>query len=92
MNTDATETPGLTTGPVYVVSNSGAKHYDLETPEKNVWTNNGATQVLRGQGVTTYQVIVRVEEPAGLPLVPRRESSRAPRPTFPSAPSTTRSP
>jgi LPXTG-motif cell wall-anchored protein len=47
----------MTTGPVYVVSNSGAKHYDLETPEKNVWTNNGATQVLRGQGVTTYQVI-----------------------------------
>ena len=57
VNTDATETPGITTGPVYVVSNSGAKHYDLETPEKNVWTNNGATQVLRGQGVTTYQVI-----------------------------------
>ncbi len=57
VNTDATDTPGLTTGPVYVVSNSGAKHYDLETPEKNVWTNNGATQVLRGQGVTTYQVI-----------------------------------
>lgn len=57
VNTDATETPGLTTGPVYVVSNSGAKHYDLETAEKNVWTNNGATQVLRGQGVTTYQVI-----------------------------------
>ncbi|WP_417503268.1 fibronectin type III domain-containing protein [Microbacterium sp.] len=57
VNTDATETPGITTGPVYVVSNSGAKHYELETPEKNVWTNNGATQVLRGQGVTTYQVI-----------------------------------
>lgn len=57
VNTDATQTPGITTGPVYVVSNSGAKHYDLETAEKNVWTNNGATQVLRGQGVTTYQVI-----------------------------------
>ncbi|PRB03506.1 metallophosphoesterase [Microbacterium sp. MYb72] len=57
VNADATDTPGLTTGPVYVVSNSGAKYYDLETPEKNVWTNNGATQVLRGQGVTTYQVI-----------------------------------
>ncbi|MBS0022527.1 purple acid phosphatase family protein [Microbacterium paraoxydans] len=57
VNADATDTPGLTTGPVYVVSNSGAKHYDLETPEKNVWTNNGATQVLRGEGVTTYQVI-----------------------------------
>lgn len=56
-NTTATGTPGLTTGPVYAVSNSGAKHYDLETEEKNVWTNNGATQVLRGEGVTTYQVI-----------------------------------
>src|SRR5690606_39642796 len=50
VNTDATETPGITTGPVYVVSNSGAKHYDLESDEKNVWTNNGATQVLRGAG------------------------------------------
>ncbi|WP_353112534.1 fibronectin type III domain-containing protein [Microbacterium sp.] len=56
-NTDATSTPGLTTGPVYMVSNSGAKHYDLETEAKNVWTNNGATQVLRGEKVTTYQVI-----------------------------------
>lgn len=57
VNTDATDTEGITTGPVYVVSNSGAKHYDLETDERNVWTNNGATQVLRGAGVTTYQVI-----------------------------------
>lgn len=56
-NTSATETPGLTTGPVYMVSNSGAKHYDLETDAKNVWTNNGATQVIRGERVTTYQVI-----------------------------------
>jgi hypothetical protein len=56
-NDDVTETPGITDGPVYVVSNAGAKHYDLETPEKNVWTNNNATQVLRGAGVTTYQVI-----------------------------------
>jgi hypothetical protein len=52
-----TETPGITDGPVYVVSNAGAKHYALETDERNVWTNNGATQVLRGAGVTTYQVI-----------------------------------
>ncbi|MFF2371270.1 fibronectin type III domain-containing protein [Agromyces sp. NPDC058110] len=56
-NADVTETPGITDGPVYIVSNSGAKHYELETDEKNVWTNNGATQVLRGAGVTTYQVI-----------------------------------
>ncbi|MFF2493425.1 fibronectin type III domain-containing protein [Agromyces sp. NPDC058064] len=56
-NDDVTETPGVTVGPVYIVSNSGAKHYDLESDEKNVWTNNDATQVLRGAGVTTYQVI-----------------------------------
>jgi hypothetical protein len=54
---DVTDMPGVTDGPVYIVSNSGAKHYALETDEKNVWTNNGATQVLRGAGVTTYQVI-----------------------------------
>ncbi|MEV8146312.1 fibronectin type III domain-containing protein [Specibacter sp. NPDC078709] len=57
VNADKTDTEGITTGPVYTVANSGAKHYDLETDEKNVWTNNGATQVLRGAGVTTYQVI-----------------------------------
>ncbi len=56
-NDDLTGTPGVTTGPVYAVSNSGAKHYDLETEAKNVWTNNGATQVIRGERVTTYQVI-----------------------------------
>ena len=54
---DVTDTPGITDGPVYVVSNSGAKHYDLAPEEENVWTLNGATQVLRGAGVTTYQVI-----------------------------------
>lgn len=57
VNADKTDTEGITTGPVYTVANSGAKHYNLETDEKNVWTNNGATQVLRGAGVTTYQVI-----------------------------------
>ena len=56
-NADITETTGMTVGPVYAVSNSGAKHYDLETEEKNVWTNNEATQVIRGERVTTYQVI-----------------------------------
>lgn len=56
-NDDVTETPGITDGPVYIVSNSGAKHYELESNEKNVWTNNNATQVLRGAGVTTYQVV-----------------------------------
>lgn len=56
-NADKTDTAGLTTGPVYAVSNSGAKQYSLESEAKNVWTNNGATQVLRGQDVTTYQVV-----------------------------------
>ncbi|GAA1923352.1 purple acid phosphatase family protein [Nocardioides hwasunensis] len=56
-NEDRTAEPGITDGPVYIVSNSGAKHYDLETDARNVWTLNGATQVLRGAGVTTYQVI-----------------------------------
>ncbi|MBL3686082.1 metallophosphoesterase family protein [Leucobacter zeae] len=56
-NDDTTATPGLTTGPVYAVSNSGAKHYDLASEADNVWTNNGATQMLRGENVTTYQVI-----------------------------------
>jgi hypothetical protein len=56
-NDDRTEAAGVTDGPVYIVSNSGAKHYELETDERNVWTNNNATQVLRGAGVTTYQVI-----------------------------------
>ncbi|WP_460809230.1 purple acid phosphatase family protein, partial [Nocardioides salsibiostraticola] len=57
-DTSATGTPGLTVGPVYVVSNAGAKHYILETdPTKNVWDANGAIQVRTGQAVTTYQTI-----------------------------------
>ncbi|WP_114422269.1 fibronectin type III domain-containing protein [Nocardioides houyundeii] len=56
-NDDLTAEPGVTDGPVYVVSNSGAKHYDLETDARNVWTNNGATQVIKGEKITTYQVI-----------------------------------
>ncbi|CCH29593.1 metallophosphoesterase family protein [Actinosynnema sp. NPDC047251] len=56
-NSDASGTPGITNGPVYAVSNSGAKHYTLAPVDNNVWTQNGATQVRRGQGITTYQVI-----------------------------------
>lgn len=48
---------GITDGPVYVISNSGAKHYQLTPDDRNVWTVNNATQVRRGAGVTTYQVI-----------------------------------
>ncbi len=57
-NTSATGTPGLTSGPVYVVSNAGAQHYRLErNPTKNVWRKNGATQVRTGQGLSTYQSV-----------------------------------
>ena len=56
-NSDTTADAGITTGPVYAVSNSGAKHYTLESEANNVWTNNGATQRIRGEHVTTYQVI-----------------------------------
>lgn len=61
-NADKTATPGVTDGPVYIVANSGAKHYDLETDAKNVWTNNGATQVKKGADFTTYQVISVAED------------------------------
>ena len=56
-NEDRTAEQGVTDGPVYVVSNSGAKHYELTPEDDNVWTMNDATQVRRGGGVTTYQVI-----------------------------------
>lgn len=56
-NDDNTDVDGITDGPVYIVSNSGAKHYELAADEDNVWTKNDATQVLRGAGITTYQVV-----------------------------------
>jgi hypothetical protein len=56
-NDDRTDVEDITNGPVYVVSNSGAKHYDLASDQTNVWTQNNATQVVRGEGVTTYQVV-----------------------------------
>jgi hypothetical protein len=39
------------------VANSGAKHYELAATEDDVWARNGATQVRRGAGVTTVQII-----------------------------------
>ena len=56
-NDDMTQTPGITTGPVYAVANSGGKYYSLASDAANVWTNNNATQVKRGANVSTYQVI-----------------------------------
>ncbi|WP_259453160.1 GH92 family glycosyl hydrolase [Streptomyces ginkgonis] len=57
VNDDATDTPGLTTGPVYVVADAGSKFYDLQPADDNVWTRNGATQVARAQQTSTYQAI-----------------------------------
>ena len=56
-NENTTEHEGVTDGPVYIVSNSGAKHYQLAPVDNNVWTQNNATQVQRGRGFTTYQII-----------------------------------
>lgn len=61
-NENKTDFEGVTDGPVYVVSNSGAKHYDLADENDNVWTQNNATQVKRGEDFTTYQVIDVTED------------------------------
>ncbi|WP_253194488.1 GH92 family glycosyl hydrolase [Streptomyces sp. MP131-18] len=54
---DETDTPGLTTGPVFVVANAGSKFYDIQPEDDNVWTRNGATQDARAQQTSTYQAI-----------------------------------
>ncbi|MCD9153345.1 fibronectin type III domain-containing protein [Aeromicrobium duanguangcaii] len=56
-NENRTERDGVTDGPVYIVQNSGAKHYDLETDERNVWTKNGATQVRKGEDFSSFAVV-----------------------------------
>jgi hypothetical protein len=56
-NENRTDTDGVTNGPVYIVQNSGAKHYNLETDERNVWTNNGATQVRKGEDFSSFAVV-----------------------------------
>lgn len=57
VNADATETPGITTGPVYAVSVAGPKYYDQQPEDDNVWTRNGATQVVRAGHTSTFQGI-----------------------------------
>lgn len=57
VNDDATTTPGLTTGPVYAVSVSGPKYYEQQPTDDNVWTQNGATQVVRAGHTSTFQGI-----------------------------------
>ena len=82
-------TPGITDGPVYIVSNSGAKHYELETDERNVWT-----QQRRHPGAARRQA----SRPTRSSTSPRTRSSTRrtwprrpppPRPTSRSATSTT---
>ncbi|MFE3738869.1 GH92 family glycosyl hydrolase [Streptomyces sp. NPDC059134] len=57
LNTRATGTPGVTTGPVYTVAVSGPKYYELAPADDNVWTRNGATQVVRAGHTSTFQGI-----------------------------------
>lgn len=57
VNADATATPGVTTGPVYAVAVSGPKYYEQQPVDDNVWTQNGATQVVRAGHTSTFQGI-----------------------------------
>lgn len=57
VNEDATTTPGITTGPVYAVAVSGPKYYEQQPVDDNVWTQNGATQVIRAGHTSTFQGI-----------------------------------
>jgi predicted alpha-1,2-mannosidase len=54
---DATDTPGLTTGPVYTVAVSGPKYYELAPENESVWKRNGATEVVRAGHTSTFQGI-----------------------------------
>ncbi|WBU37260.1 GH92 family glycosyl hydrolase [Homoserinibacter sp. YIM 151385] len=53
----ATGMPGVTAGPVYVVSNAGQKQYTLPSADDNIWTRNGAVAVQRAQDTSTFQSI-----------------------------------
>lgn len=57
VNSDATATPGVTTGPVYAVAVSGPKYYEMQPEDSNVWTQNGATMVTRAGHTSTFQGI-----------------------------------
>jgi predicted MPP superfamily phosphohydrolase len=57
VNKDATSTSGVTTGPVYAVSVSGPKYYEQQPAGNNVWTHNGATQVVSAGHTSTFQGI-----------------------------------
>jgi hypothetical protein len=53
---NATERAGVSTGPVYIVANSGEKQYALQG-DPNVWTKNGATLMASYADTSTYQAI-----------------------------------
>lgn len=57
VNSDATSTAGVTTGPVYAVAMSGPKYYEQQPADDNVWTRNGATQVKAAGHTSTFQGI-----------------------------------
>jgi hypothetical protein len=57
VNADATDLDGVTTGPVYAVAVSGPKYYDMQPADDNVWTRNGATQVVTAGYTSTFQGI-----------------------------------
>lgn len=61
VDADATDTPGITTGPVYAVSVAGPKYYEQQDEDDNIWTRNGATQVARAGHTSTFQGITVTE-------------------------------
>lgn len=52
-----TSTPGVHTGPTFVVSVAGPKYYALAPADDNNWTQNGAVRVAGYQHTSTYQPI-----------------------------------
>lgn len=50
-----TDTPGVTSGTVFAVTNSGPKYYSLAPDETNVWLANDATQVVKHQYTSFIQ-------------------------------------
>ncbi len=52
-----TSTPGVQTGPTFVVSVAGPKYYLLSPAEENNWNQNGATRVAGYQHTSTFQPI-----------------------------------
>lgn len=52
LDEDVTSNDGVTDGPVFAVTNSGPKYYNLANDASNVWLNNGATQVTKYQHTT----------------------------------------